>query len=134
MSESCTSCYRLPFPHWKAVLFSIVCALLSVHMRLCLNGYFLLTGMNIPLAWECGEMRLGKERAEKEMNDSRHEAHWTPSIYTPTTSVHCDGEKPEIVQTSRRKPGTGPALGFSSTTDHVSLEPTPPCNKMKTPS
>ena len=44
--------------------------------------------MNTPLAQECAELRLGKGRAEKEKkNDRREEAHWTPSIYNPHTSV-----------------------------------------------
>lgn len=70
--------------------------------------------MNIPLAWECSELRLGKRRLEKEkMDDSRGEVYWTPPIYNPTTSVHCEGEKTEVDQNSKRKPGNGRSLCFS---------------------
>lgn len=92
--------------------------------------------MNIPLAWECGELRLGKERAEEKINDSRCGAHWTPSIYNPTTSVHTEGEKPEIDQTRPVEENQELAHLYASLLPQIMFlwSSPPPCTKMKTPS
>lgn len=84
------SCHRLLFTHYdatislyhqvSAVSFRTVWECVCVCVLVVRTLLFLLTGMNILLAWECSELRLGKGRAEKEKtNDSRGEA----PIYNP---------------------------------------------------